>query len=76
MAYILPNGRRLSDLENEPFFIGETPYPMEYLTWPGWCEKHEIQVVPDTKEEVAEYAQFVRAWLKATASSTLAIAVA
>ena len=32
--------------------------------------------VPDTKEEVAEYAQFIRAWLRNTASKTLAVTVA
>ena len=53
MAYILPNGRRLTGLENEPFTIGDTRYPMEYLTWPGWCESREIQIVPDTREEAA-----------------------
>ncbi len=32
--------------------------------------------VPDTKEEVAEYAQFVRAWLRGTAGKALAVNVA
>jgi lysozyme family protein len=32
--------------------------------------------VPDTKEEVAEYAQFIRAWLRGTASTALAVTVA
>lgn len=54
MAYILPNGRRLTGLETEHFSIGDTNYPMEYLTWPGFCERNEIQVVPDTKEEAGK----------------------
>ena len=51
MAYILPNGRRLTGLETASFSIGDINYPMDYLTWPGFCAKHEIQVVPDTREE-------------------------
>lgn len=54
MAYILPNGRRLSGLETEPFSIGDVNYPMAYLFWPGFCAGHEIQVVADTKEEAGK----------------------
>ena len=32
--------------------------------------------VPDTKEEVAEYAEFIRDWVKSTASTALAVTVA
>jgi hypothetical protein len=31
--------------------------------------------VPDTKEEVAEYAQFIRDWLQGTAAKTLGVAL-
>lgn len=51
MAYILPNGRRLSGLETESFYIGEGRHAMSELLVPGFCERNEIQIVPDTREE-------------------------